>query len=90
MTPNNWVSVAVGALAFLTALLGYLKTRVIDRQVRTTNYYVNGRYTDLLVENRRLREAVAADTGAPNAVELVKDALEQQHQPERGRHEGNS
>lgn len=55
MTPNNVVATISAVLAFLTALMGYLKQRQINKNMRATAYYTKGRFDDILEENRRLR-----------------------------------
>lgn len=75
MNDTNWVAALGSVAAAIAAFFSYLKTRRVDEQMHNVAYHVNGRYEDLLTENRRLREVIAADTGVPDAVTIVNDAL---------------
>lgn len=79
MTPNNWVATISAFLGFGTALLTYLRQRRIDRVIHKVNFNVNGRFTDVLAENQRLRSQLAALTGDPRIAELPDtDEIERQ------------
>lgn len=61
MTANNWVATIGAVMAFLTALVNYLRQRRSDKVMRTTAYYSKSRFDDVLLENRRLREKLVSN-----------------------------
>ncbi len=77
MTENNIVATLAAVCGVLVALFNYLKSRRIEKGVSSVYGTTNGRYEMLIAENRRLRESLAAQTGAENAVQIVNDVLDE-------------
>lgn len=82
MSEQNWLPALSAIAAVLVATLNYFKSRKVDERAHKIEYVVNGRFEDLLVENRRLREMLAAETGVPEAVKIVNDVVENRERSE--------
>lgn len=72
MTQNNIVVTVTAICGVLVALLNYFKSRRTEQRAQVIEYKVNGRFEDLLVANRELRETLTAITGDPNYIRKLE------------------